>query len=1245
MEPRIRPGIALLAAPLDAGLYYQKWQVWAGAARAARARDAGLLYIAGGEARRGPQAVLYDLISAGQVQGIISWNGIVTPWQPAEAQGFLLRYHPLPIVNIGFALSAIPSVVFDQAGGVAAAVAHLIDSHARRRIAFLTPASPHPGLAAGFEGYAQALLERNAFSANLAVPAAPGSALAALEAQGLQPGRDYEAIICPLDSLAMQVIVELQERGVRVPEDVAVIGVHDGQEARLVMPSLTTVRLPWEQAGAQATDILLDLIAGKPAPPSVLLTTPLVVRRSCGCLDARTQRAALVGPETPGAVCDAGGSFGSRTGRREAMDWALAPEARPPILADMAAAVGRAAADATPGWAEALLAGFLADLRGPAPAQPSPRPPRTLVILEDQLRLTAAASGSLAGWHDVISALRHRILPLLAQWALEVGSAAVLTTAEGIFQQMRLAVAQAVTRQEARRTWTAMARAQILQEFEAAAHVVTTEAELWEVLAAFLPRLEIPTCYLSLYIEPARPNAGLRLVFRFERGQRVALPSDGLRLPSAYFAPPDALQTSDQGVAQTDLVVEALYFGEEQIGVLVCTADPAQGLGVGTAFETLRSQLSSALTGVRLRRALEEAHQHAEEARRQADEANQLKSRFLALVSHELRTPLAQIVGLTELANLDASRLSRSPEALAHKLLAHHRQIHVSAQHLDRLIRDVLDLARQQVGQLRVEMQPLDLRDLLVEVSTLGEHMAAERKLAWRSILPQHPLPVLGDRARLQQVLLNLLANAVKFTPQGEVALRAGQQAGWIMVEVSDTGIGVPPGEQAAIFDEFHQAPGAVARGFGGLGLGLAVTRRLVELHGGKVGLRSAGLEGQGSVFFFTLPVAPEEFRADTAGAAGAPAGADAPAVGPALIIGRSPESGRELWKRLTADGYEVVLAQLHAAEELLPLVQKYAPGAVIIECAPDAEWGWEMLRALKEHPLTRDVPVILFRLIEACGCGEALTFDILTKPVGAAQLASLLARFGPDEQRSQGSPTILIVDDDAETVRVHELLVRERLRGSNVLTATGGREAMAILRTQTPDLILLDLLMPEVDGFQVLAALRADPRTRYAPVVVLTGQALSDLDMARLAHGVDLVLSKGVLTTAQTIARISDILAHAPRLGAEGQRQVRRAMAYIHAHYAEPITRRDLAAHLGLHEDSLSHYFGQEVGISLVAYLNRYRVQQACKLLETSQRTIIEIALAVGFGSHSYFTRVFAAETGMTPTAYRQQHRAGAKV
>ena len=203
-------------------------------------------------------------MNAGSVQGILSWNGVVTPWPAAEAQSFLRHYRPLPIVNIGLPLPGIHSVAFDQSGGVSAAVAHLCDAHPRRRIAFLTPASSHPGMAAGFEGYVQALSARGGYRADLVVQAPPEITLAALDAQGMQPGLDYDAVICPLDSLAMQTIVELQGRGVRVPEDVAVIGVHDGQEARLVTPSLTTVQLPWEKARWGA-EILLDLIAGKAA--------------------------------------------------------------------------------------------------------------------------------------------------------------------------------------------------------------------------------------------------------------------------------------------------------------------------------------------------------------------------------------------------------------------------------------------------------------------------------------------------------------------------------------------------------------------------------------------------------------------------------------------------------------------------------------------------------------------------------------------------------------------------------------------------------------------------------------------------------------------------------------------------------------------------------------------------------------------------------------------------------------------
>ena len=603
-------------------------------------------------------------------------------------------------------------------------------------------------------------------------------------------------------------------------------------------------------------------------------------------------------------------------------------------------------------------------------------------------------------------------------------------------------------------------------------------------------------------------------------------------------------------------------------------------------------------------------------------------------MSHELRTPLARIVGLTELASLEAARLERSPAMLAERLLTHHTQIHGSAQHLDRLIRDVLDLARQQVGQLRVEMQPLDLRSLLVEVSVMGAPMAAERQLAWRSELPDGPLPVLGDRARLLQVLLNLLANAVKFTLHGEVTLRGRQQGGWITIEVSDTGIGVPPADQAAVFDEFHQAPSgpradSAAWGWdwrSRAGWSSCTAARLVCAHRAW---------RDGIHLLLALPVAmPAEASSS------APVAARAPSTGPALVISRQPDSGRALWQQLTADGFEVVLAEMQPDDHLLRTVRQHEPGAVIIECAPEVEWGWEVLRALKEDPLTRDVPVIFYSLVEQCGCGEVLTFDVLTKPVGAAQLEPLLARYA----QPQGSPTILIVDDDEETVRINELLVQERLPQSAVLTATGGRAALTILRTQIPDLVLLDLLMPEVDGFNVLAEFRADPRTRHVPVVVLTGQALSELDMERLARGVALVLSKGVLTTQETVARISDILAHAPRLGTEGQRQMRRAMAYIRTHYAEPITRRDIAAYLGLHEDSLSHYFTQEVGVPVVAYLNRFRVQQACKLLASSQQSIVEIALDVGFGSHSYFTRLCRRDRHDTD-GLSQTAQGGAKV
>jgi YesN/AraC family two-component response regulator len=223
----------------------------------------------------------------------------------------------------------------------------------------------------------------------------------------------------------------------------------------------------------------------------------------------------------------------------------------------------------------------------------------------------------------------------------------------------------------------------------------------------------------------------------------------------------------------------------------------------------------------------------------------------------------------------------------------------------------------------------------------------------------------------------------------------------------------------------------------------------------------------------------------------------------------------------------------------------------------------------------------------------------------------------------------------------MHTRVVQTALPDSRVLQASNGRIALEIMQHERPALVLLDLMMPELGGMGVLAAMQADEKLRGIPVIVLTAHTLAHEEMAQLTRGVAAVLQKGLFTAEETLAHIEQALARDKRLGSETQRMVRRAMAYIHEHYAEPLAREDVASHVGVSARHLTRCFQQEVGLSPIAYLNRYRVRQAKQLLEAGDSNITEVAEAVGFASSGYFTDAFRREAGMSPREYQRRHLA----
>jgi signal transduction histidine kinase/DNA-binding response OmpR family regulator/ABC-type sugar transport system substrate-binding protein len=624
-------------------------------------------------------------------------------------------------------------------------------------------------------------------------------------------------------------------------------------------------------------------------------------------------------------------------------------------------------------------------------------------------------------------------------------------------------------------------------------------------------------------------------------------------------------------------------------------------------------QVASTLESIRL-------YREAAEGRQLAEEANRLKSRFLSTVSHELRTPLNLIVGWSEM-------LLNDPGADAARFAGH---IHTSAQHLGRLIRDVLDLASSDAGQLRLTCEPLDLSETLQMVAETGRQMAAEKGLDWQAELPAGLPRIWGDRTRLQQITLNLVSNAVKFTSRGQVALRIVAEGGWLSVSVQDTGLGIAPEEQPWIFDEFRQSERTTTRGYGGLGLGLAICKRLVELHNGEVGVSSSGEEGSGSTFFFRLPVLDS-----------AEASAPNPRSGSVLILTSRPDSSDPIRARLERGGFAVLQQSVDDNPDWLSSVLVSPPGAVVLDETLAVQYGWELLKVLKGNPHTANIPVLFYALEGESG--SMLALDYLMKPVGAGDLIQALKRQGWAGRPQGGEQTILIADDDPGMLEMNSRLIQDQFPRHHVLKASDGRAALEILSKTPVQLVLLDLMMPEVDGFGVLAQMREWDKTRDTAVIVLTSKSLTEADMARLNQGVAMVMGKGLYAASEMLAHVEATLGRNPRLGSDSQRMARKAMAYIHEHFAAPITREELARHVNASDGHLARCFRQETGLSPMAYLNRYRVRQAQTRLAGSQQSVTAIALACGFSDVNYFSRVFHQETGMTPLAYRKLNRSQA--
>jgi DNA-binding LacI/PurR family transcriptional regulator/signal transduction histidine kinase len=830
-------------------------QVLAGVTSVAEKQDVNLLCFTGGHLYHTfynqfdtQRNILYELVTAHTVDGLIILGTINTYAPMHRTLEFYQRYSHLPFIHIGLPLENIPSVVATETTGLYDAVVHLIRDHHYRRIAFINSPENRPTARPRYQAYVQALMDNGIVIDPALVIAGDWTVRAGREAVELlldQHKADVQAIVASNDNMALGALAALQERGIHVPYDMALVGFDDTQMARLATPSLTTVHQSMFELGAQALTMLLAKIAGEEIPLKVLLPTELIIRQSCGCPDPVVARATTkVFPETA-----------------QPAERILINE-RKQIIAELAPLLG--ATEEATGWLEDLLTAFASDIKDePAGV--------FLSTLDKILREVIQSTGDITRWQDVISTLRCHLQP-------HSDNPTLCARAENLWHQARVFIGEAMRKALAQHQLQADQQ-HIVMRISGQMLMTTFDfATLLDIIVERMPQLGIPACYLALYENPQPyeyPHPApewARLVLAYHESESPltthTYEADTVErhFRSDMLLPPE-LWPRDR---RYTWIVEPLYFQNDQLGFAILEMGSAEG----PVYEVVREQISSALKSIllfqeqkRAEAALTQAYAHVEQQvhertceleqeiseRKQAEAVQQTLiseleakntelERFTYTVSHDLKSPLITISGFTGFLEQDmlAGDLERAKEDMIH--------INAAAARMQRLLDELLELSR--IGRLMNPPEEVSFETIAREAVELVRGRIEARGVEVM-IVPDLPT-VHGDRARLVEVVQNLVDNACKFMgdqPQPRIEIGARQDGAEPVFYVRDNGIGIEPQYQDRIFGLFDKLDPQSE----GTGIGLTLVKRIIETHGGKIWVESQ--PGEGATFYFTLPI------------------------------------------------------------------------------------------------------------------------------------------------------------------------------------------------------------------------------------------------------------------------------------------------------------------------------------------------------------------------------------------------------
>jgi len=511
-------------------------------------------------------------------------------------------------------------------------------------------------------------------------------------------------------------------------------------------------------------------------------------------------------------------------------------------------------------------------------------------------------------------------------------------------------------------------------------------------------------------------------------------------------------------------------------------------------------------------------YQEAVETAERLKEVDRLKSQFLANMSHELRTPLNSIIGFSRviLKGIDGPITEQQRQDL--------EAIFNSGQHLLGLINDILDISKIEAGKMELVFEPTDLQEIIRGVMSTAIALVKDKPIELQQSVPADLPTVIADGRRVRQVLLNLVSNAAKFTDQGFIRVEAKVEGDDVVISVSDSGIGIPPEKLPHIFEAFTQVDASPSRKYGGTGLGLTISKSFIELHGGRIWVESE--LGKGSTFTFTLPIqGPSQIRPEAEPKAEETPSEEVPSPVPEMpgrvvLCVDDDEGVITLFRRyLDKQGYQVV--GLSDPFRVVEEARRIRPFAITLDVMMPGKDGWQVIQELKADPETRDIPVVVCSIVSEKGRGLSLgAADYLVKPILEQDLISALDRL----DREEGRHRVLVVDDQPDDRNLLRRMI-ETQEGYEVIEAGSGQEAVLLVHQRRPHIIILDLLMPEMDGFAVLEALKADESTRAIPIIVVTAKELTERDRQLLNHRIEALIQKGVLRREELLEDVAAAL------------------------------------------------------------------------------------------------------------------------